>query len=106
MNYIGITAEELKSGGAIFTSSEIAGQPALWRKVSILIESKQDEICKFLEIALEDVKKIILTGAGTSAYIGLSLQGTFQRKLNISTDAVATTDLVSHPQDYFSRAPL
>ena len=102
MDYIGMTKDDLKSRGGFFTGSEIAGQPQLWHKVSALIDSKQDEIQKFLAHSLVDAKKIILTGAGTSAYIGLSLQGVFQRKLKTCTDAVATTDLVSHPQDYFS----
>ena len=51
--------------------------------------------------AIPEVSRIILTGAGTSAYIGLNLHGIFNRSLKVHTDAVATTDLVSHPGNYF-----
>src|SRR5690606_26044002 len=34
-------------------------------------------------------------------FIGLSLTGVMQRKTGILTEAIATTDLVSHPHDYF-----
>ena len=50
-----------------------------------------------------DIKKIILTGAGTSAYIAYSLEGIIQRSKNTTTISVPTTHLVSHPQDYFER---
>jgi tagatose-6-phosphate ketose/aldose isomerase len=44
---------------------------------------------------------IYLTGAGSSAFIGLSLIGTYKRNLKRQTTAVATTDLVTHPADFF-----
>jgi tagatose-6-phosphate ketose/aldose isomerase len=50
---------------------------------------------------LAEADKIVLTGAGTSAYIGLTLQGVFNRNLHKNTMAIATTDLVTHPGDYF-----
>ena len=40
--------------------------------------------------------EVILTGAGTSAFIGDVLEGPFQQKTGIRTRAVATTDLVTH----------
>src|SRR5690606_39813667 len=54
----------------------------------------------------QDKLRIILTGAGTSAYIGNILQGSFQQQLSHPVFAVATTDLVSHPHLYlFSSTP-
>ena len=61
----------------------------------------KDRISAYLTEAIPQVSKIILTGAGTSAYIGLTLHGIFNRSLMVHTDAVATTDLVSHPGNYF-----
>ena len=87
--------------GALYTANEIAGQPELWLKIYSQILKDQTRIASYLEDALPQVSKIILTGAGTSAYIGLSLHGIFNRSLKVHTDAVATTDLVSHPCDYF-----
>jgi tagatose-6-phosphate ketose/aldose isomerase len=102
MKYLGIDEELLKDKGALFTASEIVFQPKLWELVYKLVLSKQSEIKAFLKDALSDSYKLILTGAGTSAYIGLSLRGSFQRHLRINSESIATTDLVTHPQDYIS----
>jgi tagatose-6-phosphate ketose/aldose isomerase len=89
------------ASGALYTSKEIAGQPELWLKVYRQVLAEKTRISTYLAEALPGVSKIILTGAGTSAYIGLTLNGIFNRMLNVHTDAVATTDLVSHPGNYF-----
>jgi tagatose-6-phosphate ketose/aldose isomerase len=91
----------MKELGAVHTANEIAAQPDLWLKIYRQILDDKDRISSYLNEALPDISKIILTGAGTSAFIGLSLHGIFNRSLRIHTDAVATTDLVSHPCDYF-----
>jgi tagatose-6-phosphate ketose/aldose isomerase len=91
----------LKEPGAVHTANEIAAQPELWLKIYRQILDDKERISNYLTDTLPEVSKIILTGAGTSAYIGLSLHGTFNRYLNVHTDAVPTTDLVSHPNDYF-----
>jgi tagatose-6-phosphate ketose/aldose isomerase len=89
--------------GAAFTAGEIAGQPELWMKIYRQAIDNRATISSFLAAALPDISRILLTGAGTSAYIGLNLHGIFSRSLGVHTDAVATTDLVSHPGDYFFR---
>jgi tagatose-6-phosphate ketose/aldose isomerase len=91
----------IKESGALHTAKEIAGQPELWLKVYQQVLEDKDRILTFLTKALPEVTRIILTGAGTSAYIGLTLHGIFSRSLKVHTDAVATTDLVSHPGDHF-----
>ena len=91
----------IKEPGALHTANEIAGQPELWLKIYRQVSEDKERISSFLTGALPEVSKIILTGAGTSAYIGLTLHGLFNRSLRVHTDAVATTDLVSHPGDYF-----
>ena len=103
MQYLNVDIEELKEKGGFFTASEISGQPALWKKTTSLIRDKRKEIKHFLNDALSNAKKIVLTGAGTSAYIGLSLQGTFSRNLHVCVDSVPTTDLITHPEDYFTK---
>ena len=91
----------IKEPGAFFTAGEIAGQPDLWLKIYRQVLADKSGIASFIESAHPEVSRIILTGAGTSAYIGLNLQGIFSRSLKKHTDAVATTDLVSHPGNYF-----
>lgn len=101
MKHLGIDLEELNKIGGIHTAREISQQPELWKKVWKEISSDKTSIINFLEPALANSKRIILTGAGTSAFIGLSLRGIFQRNTGIITEAIATTDLVSNPNDFF-----
>ena len=101
MNNMGVENSLLKEHATVYTANEIASQPDLWLKIYKQILNDKGRISSFLDEALPEVCKIILTGAGTSAFIGLSLHGTFYRSLKIHTDAIATTDLVSHPNDYF-----
>jgi tagatose-6-phosphate ketose/aldose isomerase len=91
----------LKESGSLHTANEIAGQPELWLKIHRQVLGDKERISSYIELALPEVSRIIITGAGTSAYIGLTLHGIFTRSLKIHTDAIATTDLVSHPGDYF-----
>lgn len=101
MSPLGFEISMLQDLGALNTAKEISGQPELWLKIYHQILADKERISQFLDNALPDVCKIILTGAGTSAYTGLSLHGIFYRSLKVHTDAIATTDLVSHPEDYF-----
>ncbi|UXP32246.1 SIS domain-containing protein [Reichenbachiella agarivorans] len=100
MHFLNIDIKTLESLGGIHTAREIAQQPAVWRKIWSIIQEQKDELSEFLSKA--DFHKIILTGAGTSAYIGESLTGTFFRHQKGCTTAIPTTNLVSHPYDYFS----
>ena len=101
--YLGLKEESLLSSGAIHTAREISGQPELWKKVALGIKDHQSDITSFLDKCLSEVDNIILTGAGTSSYIGISLQGLFFRKFKKNVLAVPTTDLVTHPENYFRR---
>jgi len=98
---LGAELSKLEELGAVHTANEINGQPALWLKIYNQILKDKERISAYFHDALPEVSRILLTGAGTSAFIGLSLHGTFNRCLKIHTDAVATTDLVSHPNNYF-----
>lgn len=100
--YLCIKEKDLVSSGAVHTAREIAGQPDLWLKIWRLLKQESGEIEQFLSPILEDDSlNIILTGAGTSAFIGEVLCGFLQRRLNKPVGAVSTTDIVTHPEDYF-----
>lgn len=99
MRYLGIDVQELNDRGAIHTAKEISQQPEIWQKVWDQIKEESTSIKSFLN-SHKEIQRIILTGAGTSAFIGLSLRGVFQRQTGILTEAISTTDLVSHPKDY------
>ncbi|MFG1922866.1 SIS domain-containing protein [Cryptosporangium sp. NPDC048952] len=84
-------------GGADATTREIWQQPSLWREVSAAAATD------FLAPLLADPRlRIVLTGAGTSAFAGGLLAPALVRKLRRRVEAVATTDIVSNPADYFA----
>lgn len=92
----------LLNNGASYTTREILGQPDLWNEIIQSFNKVSNQVQPFLQFAYNEIDNIVLTGAGTSAFIGLSLQGCFFRNTRIITQAIATTDIVSHPKDYFN----
>ena len=102
--YLGISISELEKSGGKHTAKEIKQQPKLWLETFELLSSQKDQIAAFLENAFSFTNiRVILTGAGTSSFIGNILQAPFQKNTGKNTWAIATTDLVSHPQLYFDR---
>lgn len=101
MSYLGLDNDELKHLGAWHTAKEISQQPSLWLKILAQFEEDQPRLQRFWKAIIPVTKKIILTGAGTSGYIGSSLRGSFRQCTGIPTEAIATTDIVSHPHHYF-----
>lgn len=90
------------------TEKEIEGQPELWAITFQLYESLFSKIEEFLNAVFQEKNvQIILTGAGSSAFIGESAQGLIQNYSNCNTKAIATTDLVTHHQLYLQpKTPL
>lgn len=102
------TKEDLLELGAEITTREIYQQPDVWREAFEFYQAKREEIAAFLqEIAdKHDYIKVILTGAGTSAYVGDTLLPYFkevydERKWNFN--AIATTDIVANPETYLKK---
>lgn len=97
------TEMKLTNTERIYTEKEIQNQPALWGKIYNQLLVEQSQIIPFLHHATSHSNlNIILTGAGSSAFIGLSIVGSFKRNLNWNTSAVSTTDIVTHPEDFFN----
>ena len=87
-----------------YTSLEIFGQPTLWWDVYQLMMERKEGIEDFLEPILQKENvEIILTGAGSSAFIGEAAQGLVQKNLGRLTKAIATTDIVTHPELNFRK---
>lgn len=102
MNKIfGFTQEELSNLKATYTANEIYQQPELWKETLNIVENNKDAINKFLEKNLnKDNVRIILTGAGTSAYVGDTIYLYLAKKLGKRVEAITTTDFVSNPDEY------
>ena len=103
MKYLEIEENVLEKKGAQLTAQEIVQQPRIWNDIHNLILNCKDKLQLFLEEAYHEVDSIILTGAGSSSFIGTSLSGTFFKNCGLNTKAVATTDLVTHPDNYFNK---
>lgn len=96
---LGLSKNELTLKGGIYTANEISGQPELWLKTWNLINKNSTQLRNYLHDVFEQQDlQIILTGAGTSAFIGEVLEGPIQKNTKIPTRAVPTTDLVTHPE--------
>jgi tagatose-6-phosphate ketose/aldose isomerase len=93
----------LRDARAGATGREIAQQPAMWRQVAADLAARRDAVQGFLEpvLALRDLR-IVLTGAGTSAFAGELLAPALTARLRRRVDAVATTDIVSNPREAFA----
>ena len=83
------------------TYREIMQQPDVWREVARIVRTRRAALGDFLTplLAREDLR-IVLTGAGTSAFIGTIAAPAIGARTGRRVDAVATTDLVSHPGAY------
>ena len=104
MMYLNIPENVLESQNGLWTAREISQQPDAWVETANLLKQERATIDAFLKPLLEDPRlRIILTGAGTSAFIGECLEPVLASRLGRRVEAIATTDLVSGPEDYFQR---
>lgn len=95
-----------KEGG--FTSSEIARQPETWKATWKKIQGEKEKFTGFLQKVLtHENLNIVLTGAGSSAFIGDVVTPTWKNYLNRPVQAIPTTDLVTHFKDFIiTESPL
>lgn len=81
-----------------WTRREIDQQPETLRATQALLRDHQDEIAAFVTPLLARLDlRIVLTGAGTSSFIGECLAPWLSGALGRPVEAIATTDIVSAP---------
>lgn len=102
--HLGVPEHDLQASGAAWTAREIEQQPRTLQRTHALISALHAQVQAFVQpiIANPDAR-VILTGAGTSSYIGQCLAPLLDRQLRARVDAVPTTDLVSSPHLYLDR---
>ncbi|WP_396930529.1 SIS domain-containing protein [Mycolicibacterium sp.] len=85
-----------EDGGA--TILEIGQQPDVWREVA----RRQEPVAAALlrDVTRRPDVRIILTGAGSSAFIGDMAAAALRRHLGRRVEAIATTSIVANPLDY------
>lgn len=102
MTLLHLDPSDLDHRGGTHTAREIGHQPAVWQMVHQQLQAERPALDAFLQplLALPDLR-IVLTGAGSSAFIGQCLAPALLRQLGqrpgIRVEAVATTDIVSSP---------
>jgi tagatose-6-phosphate ketose/aldose isomerase len=85
-------------GSGTATEREITQQPDVWRETARIVGGRRAELDAFLAPLLaEPDLRVVLTGAGTSAFVGEVAAPGLARRLHRRVEAVATTDLVSDP---------
>ena len=100
----GITQEKMKETSSTFTLTEIYQQPATWEKTCRQIAEHKEEIQKFIDQVITcDDYDVILTGAGTSEFVGNALFPHLAGLLDHKAKSYGTTDIVATPEAYLSR---
>ncbi len=105
MSLLDLPRTEQERRGLLFTPREIAQQPTTWRTTFGIFKREQHRIQLFLERAgvtgpLEQRPVLMLVGAGTSDYIGLSIALLLRQRWGCETSAVASTDLLTNLSDH------
>jgi tagatose-6-phosphate ketose/aldose isomerase len=99
--YLGATEPELIAAGAIWTAREIEQQPQMLQQTHALVAGLHAKIRAFAGPLIDNpAARVILTGAGSSSYIGQCVAPLLDRHLAARVDAVPTTDIVCAPQLY------
>lgn len=99
---LGIELKDLENCKGINTANEIVQQPDVWREATKNLYDNKSNIKKFIENFLEKENgRVILTGAGTSAFAGETCEPYLTKTIGKRVEAIATTDLVASPKNYF-----
>ena len=99
----GYQEEDLIKRKAVFTAEEIAQQPEVWQKTIEQVKGIRIALSRLVEDVTSDGNfDVILTGAGTSEYVGRALCPTLLQKLSGRVHAIGTTDIVASPELFIS----
>ena len=91
---------EIEEKVGLYTKREILHQPSVWLKTYEIIKRDAQKISLFLDKVLDEEVDIILTGAGSSAFIGEALRGVWLKSKGLIMRPVSTTEIVTHPEHY------
>lgn len=103
MDIFKFSEQKMQETSSTFTLNEIYQQPSTWRKTCAQLAACRDELQAFLDqVLLADDFDVVLTGAGTSEFVGNSLFQALNKKYNYKVKSYATTDIVPSPEDFLS----
>lgn len=87
--------------GVSHTASEIAAQPELWVETAEGMLAHRERLAELLDGA----EQVILTGSGSSSYIGKSLERALSRRLERPVQTVSGTEIVMDPEGTLPKRP-
>ncbi|MEX0779291.1 MAG: SIS domain-containing protein [Balneolales bacterium] len=92
--------------GATYTPKEIAQQPYLWRQTAATMADQTEGLKSFLQKAglynMKECPNLILTGAGTSDYVGLSLVDLLRTTFKTNCNNWPTTRITTNPDAFLT----
>ncbi|MCJ8299000.1 MAG: SIS domain-containing protein [Pseudomonadales bacterium] len=92
---------ELQHLKAQHTAKEITQQLQLWADLTEHLAKVQTQLDQFLTPLFQDSRlRVLLTGAGTSAFVGEAIVPALRSQNVLDIHSVASTDLVSNPTLY------
>ena len=95
--------KDLEQKKATFTATEIHQQPSTWKKTLAQVESMKEDIRTFIaKVTSQPDYDIVLTGAGTSEFVGNALFSYLNRLTNYKCKSYGTTDITATPENYIS----
>ncbi|WP_026354462.1 SIS domain-containing protein [Massilia niastensis] len=94
--------------GGLHTAEEIAQQPVVWRELHASLGTERERVDAFLDGCLANpLQQVVLTGAGSSAYVGEIVADELNAMWPAQVRAIPTTTLLTHPELYLEPgAPL
>ncbi|MBW9213095.1 MULTISPECIES: SIS domain-containing protein [Terrabacteria group] len=103
MEIFNLSETVLENSKATFTAKEIVQQPITWRKTLKQVNQIRHELTQFIEkTTKQNDFDIILTGAGTSEFVGNSVYSYLNRLYDYKVKSYATTDLTASPENFIS----
>ncbi len=95
------TPQAWRDLGGLDTAEEIVHQPAMWRELAASLAAEQARVAAFLGDRLNNPRqRVILTGAGSSAYAGEIIADELNAAWPCEVRAISTTSLLTHPELY------
>jgi D-galactosamine 6-phosphate deaminase/isomerase len=97
IDLLGLSAVQVRTAGAQWTAAEIAQQPKLWPQIARQVGADGGLAAYLAPLLGDPALRLVLTGAGTSSYIGKCLAPALS-KAGRQVQAIPTTDIVASPQ--------
>jgi len=101
MKLVHLDAPVRQERGVLHTPAEILQQPAVWRATSQVVGQHWHELSQWSKAA--GAGPILLTGAGSSHYVGVALAPLLTSALGVPVMAVPSTEILFDPEGSLPR---